>query len=190
MDGGDGSGGRAIIIYGPIGSGKTTTCLRLAEELKARGLKVLGLISPRVYEDGRLIGYDLLNASTMERRPLCRVPERAGGGWLSYGRLHYTFSPEAFRWGNKILEEAAGEMCGGAVIFIDEFGRVEAVGGGLYRGAMAVAEELKRGGAAIYTCRGELVERVLKLLGGRAERVLMHRPHGVDEILRLLTLCS
>ena len=190
MDRGDSPGGRAIIIYGPIGSGKTTTCLRLIEELKGRGLKVLGLISPRVYEGDRLIGYDLLSLSTGERRPLCRVPERAEGDWPRYGRLHYAFSPEAFRWGNRILEDAAGEIGEGVIVFIDEFGRLEALELGLYEGAMAVAEGLRRGGAAIYTCRDNLIERVEELLRGRARRVSRHRPHDIQGILRCLGLGS
>lgn len=179
---------RGIIIYGPIGSGKTLTCLRLAEKLRERSLKVLGLISPRVYEGERLIGYDLLRVSTGEHIPLCRIPERAGDDWVSYGGLHYIFSQEALNWGNHILEEEAEELKGEAVIFIDEFGRLEAGGRGLYRGAMKVAERLRGGGAAVYSCRDNLVERVEGMLRGRAIYIYRRRPGELGEILRDLGL--
>jgi len=188
MKRGDGPGGRAIIIYGPIGSGKTLTCLRLTEILRKRGLRVLGLISPRVYEDDSLIGYDLLRVSTGERIPLCRVPEKAEESWLHYGRLHYAFSSKAFNWGNRVLEEEAEELDRGAVIFIDEFGRLEAKGLGLYGGAMKVAESLQRGGAAIYSCRDDLTERVEELLSGRAGSISRHRAGDLEGILRDLGL--
>jgi len=188
MERGDDPGGRAIIIYGPIGSGKTLTCLRLAEKLRKQGLKVLGLISPRVYEDNSLIGYDLLRVSTGERIPLCRVPERADESWLHYGRLHYAFSPKAFNWGNQVLEEEAEELHEETVIFIDEFGRLEARGLGLHRGAIRAAERLQGGGAAIYSCRDDLAEKVEKLLSGRARSISRHRAGDLEGILGELGL--
>ena len=50
---------RVIIVYGPIGSGKTTTCLELAERARS-DVTVAGIITKRVFRGEAVIGYDFI----------------------------------------------------------------------------------------------------------------------------------
>ncbi len=63
---------RVIIVYGPIGSGKTTTCLELAERARS-DVAVAGIITKRVFVGEDVMGYDCVNLSTGEAFPLVRL---------------------------------------------------------------------------------------------------------------------
>lgn len=157
---------KAIIIHGAIGAGKTKTCLDLVHKAKDFGIRVEGVISPRVFEGESLIGYDCRQVSSREAFPLVRLKGHTMGlDWFHFGGLMYAFSTEGFERANNILIRASIEMTPSTLIFVDEFGRLEDKGQGLHRGASAVASKLAEGGVAVFTCRSDLVESVCDLLG-------------------------
>jgi nucleoside-triphosphatase THEP1 len=157
---------KAIIIHGAIGAGKTKTCLDLVHKAKDFGIRVEGVISPRVFEGESLIGYDCRQVSSREAFPLVRLKGHTMGlDWFHFGGLMYAFSTEGFERANNILIRASIEMTPSTLIFVDEFGRLEDKGQGLHRGASAVASKLAEGGVAVLTCRSDLVESVCDLLG-------------------------
>jgi len=157
---------KAIIIHGAIGAGKTKTCLELVHKAKELGIRVEGVISPRVFEGESLIGYDCQQSSTGEAFPLVRLKEhKVGLDWFHFGGLMYAFSTEGFERANNILIRASIKMTPSTIIFVDEFGRLEDKGQGFHRGASAVASKFAEGGVAVFTCRSDLVESVCDLLG-------------------------
>ena len=157
---------KAIIIHGAIGAGKTKTCLDLVHKAKDFGIRVEGVISPRVFEGESLIGYDCRQVSSREAFPLVRLKGHAMGlDWFHFGGLMYAFSTEGFERANNILIRASIEMTPSTLIFVDEFGRLEDKGQGLHRGASAVASKLAEGGVTVLTCRSDLVESICDLLG-------------------------
>ncbi|MGD2142523.1 MAG: nucleoside-triphosphatase, partial [Candidatus Bathyarchaeota archaeon] len=86
-----------IIVHGPIGAGKTLTCLELVKKARASGLLVEGIVSPRAFEEEEIIGYDCLSVATMKRFPLVRIRERAyGKEWFTFSNIKYYFSSEGF----------------------------------------------------------------------------------------------
>jgi len=156
---------KSIIIHGAIGAGKTRTCLELAHKAKDLGIRLEGVISPRVFEGERLIGYDCQRVSSGEAFPLVRLKDHAvGPDWFHFGGLMYAFSGEGFERANDILIRASRKMTPSTLIFVDEFGRLEGEGHGVHRGASAIASRLKEGGVAVFTCRSNLVESVQDLL--------------------------
>jgi len=127
---------------------------------------VEGIISPRVFEEESLIGYDCQKVSTGKAFPLVRLKEYAvGSDWFHFGGMMYAFSTGGFERANNILMRASIEMTPSTLIFVDEFGRLEDKGQGFHRGASAVASKLAEGGVAVLTCRSDLVESVCDLLG-------------------------
>ena len=181
----------AIIVYGPIGSGKTCTCLSLAEMARAEGLPAGGILSPRVYRGGELVGYDGLDPSTGEVFPLVRLRSRVEGSeWFVFGRLRYAFSTPGFERANLILTRSAEEMSRLSIVFVDEFGRLEGSNRGIYAGASRVAEALREGGVSVFTCRGDMVQAVEGLLRGRAQAVLRREPGGAEAMWRFIRGCA
>jgi len=136
---------------------------------------VEGIISPRVFEEESLIGYDCQRVPTGETFPLVRLKEYAvGSDWFHFGGLMYAFSTGGFERANAILVRASREMTPSTLVFVDEFGRLEDKGQGLHRGASAVASKLAKGGVAVITCRSDLVESVYDLLGrGAPDAVIL-----------------
>jgi len=181
----------AIVVHGPVGSGKTTTCLALAEMARAEGLSVAGILSPRVYQAGELVGYDGLDLWTSEGFPLVRLRSLVEGpGWFMFRQLRYAFSGPGFERANRILKRSAEGACRPSIVFVDEFGRLEAANRGLYAGASRVAEALRRGGVAVFACRGDMVDDVEGLVHGRAQVVRRKEPGDVETLWHIVKRCA
>ncbi len=135
-----------FVITGPIGSGKTQTASSVAEELRAQGVPVGGVVSPRVLEYGVTTGYIVRDLLTGEERRLCT--ESPPG--IRFRR--FFFSPTALEFANAAVARAGHEA---EVVVVDEVGPLELSGGGMAPGVQAV---LQAGGFLIMCVRPWLVE--------------------------------
>lgn len=181
-----------VIIHGPIGVGKTRACLDLEERAREDGINTKGVISPAVFVEGEQIGYDCLDLTSDEVFPLVRLRNLVGGPeWFFHGDLKYAFSIPGFERGNGILTNGSKSMDKAALVFIDEYGRLEKAGLGFHSGAIRVAEGLARGGVAVFACRTDILGDVEELVEGRASVVRKFEPGDVDiiwqHVRRLLT---
>lgn len=177
----------AIILQGPIGSGKTKTCLELVDRARADGVSTGGVVSPRMFIDSRLVGYDGLEPASGEVYPLARLREKAKGpGWFSYGGMIYLFSTPGFERANEALKLSAEEPGRPMLTFVDEFGRLEDAGLGLYPGASRMSEAIKGGMVSVYTCRTNLVSAVERLLEGKVEEMHVVEPGDADTLWGLI----
>ncbi len=105
-----------LFVTGPPGIGKTTLLARVADRLKAAGLRVGGFITLEVREKGRRIGFGVLDLLTGARAPLARV----GGGEPRVGR--YALKEDGLVLARVSLLHALRED---DVILLDEIGPME-----------------------------------------------------------------
>jgi len=181
----------AVILHAPIGGGKTTTAQAAAERAKANGIKVKGILSKRVLNEGGCPSYDLLELDTGETMPLVKPAEKEPSeGWESYGNPKFVFSKRGLYSANLALDRAASEMRDGVVVFVDEYGRLESKRKGIHRGALMVAEALRRGGVAVFLCRDDKVHEVIELLRGRTDIVFKLEAGDADALLQIILGCS
>ena len=107
------------------GAGKTTFCRALADQARAAGWDVAGLLSPAVFENGIKTGILAQNLRTNETRPLA-ISSSTSHSPLSTFHLslgNWLFDPSIFTWGNQILE-----TCLPCDLFIvDELGPLELI---------------------------------------------------------------
>ena len=173
------------IVHGPIGIGKTKTCLDIAEKARAEGVSPRGVISPAVFSHREQIGYDCLDTFSGEATPLVRLRGLAEGPeWFHHGNLKYSFSVPGFERANLILLRSAETMGPTSLVFVDEFGRLERAGMGLHSGAVRVADSLTPGSVAVFACRTDAVDAVKRLVLGRAREVREFEPGDADSIWR------
>ncbi len=69
---------RLLFVTGRPGIGKTTVLLSAAEELKARGYCVGGMISKEIRREGRRVGFEIVDFRTGAKGWLAHVEQRAG----------------------------------------------------------------------------------------------------------------
>jgi nucleoside-triphosphatase len=121
------------ILSGLPGAGKSTWCLRLVEEAKARGLVVGGLLSPAVYHKGRKVGIDLMDVVSGERRRLAVRHDAAQGGIKTDS---WVLDPGTLAWGNRrLLASPAWDLA-----ILDELGPLELERGGGFQAALRIIE--------------------------------------------------
>jgi len=163
-----------LIIHGPIGGGKTTRALELAERARKKGLRVMGVASLRVVEEGETVAYDGLDLASGARFHLVLLGDRADSSdWVRLGPWKYAFSAQGFSHANQLLAKAASKMDERSLVVVDEYGHIEGLGRGLYPGLVKVVEALSGGGYLAVTCRTDKVDSLLRLLAGRERRVLV-----------------
>jgi nucleoside-triphosphatase THEP1 len=180
----------AVILYGPIGGGKTTTAFAIAERARSEGLKVMGVLSRRVIEGETFPRYDLVDLETGDAIPLVKPAEKAQNEeWETHGNPVFTFSKHGFEQANLALHRAAESLRDGVIVFVDEYGRLESKGTGIYVGVVKVAKALRFGGSAVFLCRNEKVEELKALLNGKAQRIFTLEAGDPETLWRLLQGC-
>lgn len=154
----------ALVIHGPIGSGKTHLAEQLVLKARDAGWKTVGLLSRRVVRGGETIGYDGLNLETGECFPLV-LHERlcTSRDWEKLGEWKFCFSNTGFSKANRTLLDAAERMDTRTLAVADEYGHIELLGRGIHRGASLLASQAARCGLVVLLCRTDKVDRVVSL---------------------------
>ena len=107
-----------------------------------------GILSPRLMEAGRTIGYDVVDLATGNRRSFARTKppgNRIGKYFLNQGALEFA---------NRSISEAIDEF---SPVFVDEVGRLELKNEGL---APSVRELLSSNTQAVLLIRDEFLPEV------------------------------
>ena len=107
-----------IILTGDLESGKTSLCLEVADHAKQSGIKIMGLVSPAVFEGGSKIAIDIQDLNSGEKRRLAELRDRAE---TDLETKRWSFFSEAVNWGNQVLKKAY--PCD--LLIIDELGPLE-----------------------------------------------------------------
>jgi nucleoside-triphosphatase THEP1 len=173
---------RVIIVYGPIGSGKTTTCLELAERARS-DFTMAGVITKRVFVGEDVVGYDCTDVSSGEVFPLVRLAgDLDDPDWLPLYLEKFVFSMSGFQRANEVLRTSVASFGLPRLIFVDEFGRLEARGEGLLRGVEGVMGDLRGSDVAVVTCRTNLLSIVEEMARGSGHEAHACQPGDSDEL--------
>ena len=122
---------RVILLTGSPGIGKTTVLTKAVEALKAKGLRVGGMLSREVRSFGSRVGFEILSLSDNERGWLAHVDQEHGP---QVGKYRVNLD-DLNRVGVAAILKAV-ESC--QVIAIDEIGPMEMFSGS-FKDAVAKA---------------------------------------------------
>ena len=107
------------LLLGTSGSGKTSWCLDLVNQVSRSGLKVGGLLSPAIFAGDQKIGIDLLDLTTQEKRRLASRPPNQGENELCTGA--WCLDQATLAWGNQCLQKQPEPD----ILILDEIGPLE-----------------------------------------------------------------
>jgi nucleoside-triphosphatase THEP1 len=171
-----------VIVYGPMGSGKTTTCVELAERARSE-VTVTGIITKRVFRGEEVVGYDCVDLSTSEAFPLVRLArDMDDPDWLPLYLEKFVFSTSGFRRANEILKTSVVSFGQPRLILVDEYGRLEERGIGLIRGVEGVLDALRGIDVAVVTCRDNLLSHVEEMARRAGHEVHVCQPGDSAEL--------
>ncbi len=137
--------------------GKTTACLRAVELARSCGLRVAGLLSLPVVQDGIKTAITLRHLDTGRELVLARANLDGVGPQVGI----WAFDPKSVAWGQRVL--ASTPLCD--LLVIDEIGPLELE---MSQGLTNALDVLRRGAyrLALVTLRPTLLETVTTQLEG------------------------
>lgn len=144
-----------ILLIGPQGIGKTTLCLRLAEQFTAHRKGVAGIVTELA--GSRRYVLDLTGG---ERKLLAAAGEPLLGP--RWGR--YAFSQETLDWGNSVVAQAVAGRAD--LVILDEVGPLELVAGEGFLPALRAIVAADEAGLVVV--RPALVDEVNSMVGTRS----------------------
>lgn len=114
------SSGQLFIVTGDFGAGKTTFCAQLIAQSRILGLKVGGVLSPAVFENGQKTGINAVDLSTGQQIGLATL-RSPGDQSCGPQTQRWLFNPQGITWGNAVLQTAV--PCD--LLVVDELGPLE-----------------------------------------------------------------
>ena len=141
---------KTILWVGPKHSGKSTAAAKLAEKAKKAGFKVAGILAPAIYENAKLVGFDIFDLQSCKGTILAIRKK---------DNEPFSFTSKGLRFGQAALsKKAAGQA---DLIIVDEFGPLELAG----KGWRKCVDNLLSSTTALLllVVRKELTRRVRKL---------------------------
>lgn len=154
-----GTSPQLYLLTAPRGAGKTTFCRALADQARAAGWDVAGLLSPPVFENGVKTGILAQNLRTGEARPLAIAIYDLRPSTFDLEHGTWLFDSSILAWGNQILN-----TCLPCDLFIvDELGPLELIRG---EGWVSALETLRQSTyrIGVVVIRPELVETARRML--------------------------
>ena len=109
---------RILLLAGNPGVGKTTVLIKIADELKAKGFRVGGMISREVREGNLRVGFEIIDLTNNGHGWLAHVNQKTGP---QVGKYHVDLEDLERIGATAILD--AIELCD--VITVDEIGPME-----------------------------------------------------------------
>jgi len=113
---------RCILWVGDKHSGKTTAAMKLIKHLQQQGYTVGGILSPSVYKDGQLIGFDIIDIRDDFRVPLS-IRNRN-----MHDIISYRYYQKGLNLGHSALNAVENEAVN--LVIVDEYGPLELSGKG------------------------------------------------------------
>ena len=168
--------GKITIISGKKNSGKTLLCGLLVKELKSRGKKVTGIISPGLYKDAKKVGIMVENVQSGQK---VQIAKYMHPGWdKKRPEREWLFYQEGIEWGNRKLEKALPTD----YLFIDEIGYLELEEGSGWKAALEYLEsgEYKH---AFIVIRPSLLEIAAARWAGY-DLVMINQGEDLDKIAK------
>lgn len=110
---------RIFILTGSSEQGKTTQIQKIIEIFKENGIAVGGIYSPRIIENNKTIGYDIIDIATDEREIFLRQTE--DDNQAKIGR--FNIYPKGLQTGNNALKPSVN--INNKIVIIDEVGYLE-----------------------------------------------------------------
>ena len=162
---------RNLILTGPIGEGKTTRVAGALPAIRRSGRSVGGILQYGFEEEGRRVGYEVVDLATGERTELCRRPVAKSG------RLERpVFLDSGVAAGSAAIRSGARED----LLVVDEVGPVELAGGGYD----PVLRELlpRRRGRTLLVIRSVMLAKAVRRYGLEPVRVFDLRRDGADDL--------
>lgn len=144
-----------VIIIGKEQVGKSRLCSALLKRITHSGLKITGLISRLILNEGKPYAINVIDLKSNDTVELARFSP----GWDSLKpERKWKFNNSAFSWGNEVLQNALPTD----VLMIDEIGYQELEN---HQGWNSCFSILKRGDfqVAIIVVRSELINNAINL---------------------------
>jgi nucleoside-triphosphatase THEP1 len=113
-----------FILTADVGGGKTTFAGKLIGLLRSKGYRPMGFLCTAIDQSSVRTGFTLVDVDT--NRSILLAQNTYQEGWSQTGR--YYFNPEAFKFGNGLLD--ASNLQGAHLVVIDEIGPMEVNGKG------------------------------------------------------------
>jgi len=166
-----------VILTGPPGSGKTTTCCQLADLARRHGLDCAGLVCPARFEGLRKVGIDVLDLRTDERRSLAEADDLPA----ALRTPGYRFDVSALAWGAAVLAAA----CPCDLLIVDEIGPLELERGQGWVNALDLlrTDSFK---SAVVVVRPHLLNTFEQAMGGQPLRRFMLPVSASDDWLKTI----
>lgn len=173
----DGNSGEIFILSGRKNTGKTQVCARIIERLKGKEIKITGVLSPGVYQNGGKSEIACVDVSTGQKSVLAEYspgwdPENPNREWL--------FNPEALAWGNDVIARSVPT----SLLVIDEIGFLELEKNAGWTNAL-IALDTGKFKHALVVIRPNLLEIAL-VRYPNAQIIQINPPQSQDEIVEYL----
>jgi nucleoside-triphosphatase THEP1 len=110
---------KVFILTGSTGQGKTTQVKKIIEVFKENNISVGGIYSPKIVENNKAIGYDIIDIVTNEREMFLRLADDENLSKI--GR--FSIFPQGLKKGSDALKPSANVK--NRIVIIDEAGYLE-----------------------------------------------------------------
>lgn len=122
-----------LIVTGEVGTGKTTWCRRYSSWLKTQGVSIGGILCPPLFTAELKRGYEVQGLQSGGRSTMGCIIKLADFKGEKTGK--YRISTGGLRFASEAIAQAIDGK--EAVVFIDELGRLEIKGKGLFAAALS-----------------------------------------------------
>jgi len=165
---------------GPKHCGKTTSATKLAQVARAEGFNVAGLLSPPLYRNSELLGFDVLDLQNGTRAPLARRK-------ISQSKARpFTFITDGLKLGNAALSKENTKSAD--LIIVDEFGPLEIKGQGWRKSVDSLL--ISSNAVILLVVRRELANAVRQLYADVPCRELAATEgNSIDDVITMLKNC-